>query len=502
MSTPHKTPQRPNIILIMTDQQRTDTIAAWGHEHMVTPNLDRLAREGISFSQAFCPGATCISSRAAMFTGMYAHNTGVYSFDRWADHRNWVQDLAENGYRCVSMGKMHFSPRDVRGGFHERVIVENPTSMTHARGGVDDDWGRYLSLHGVERPLGRNQTDPEWIQKHQGIPWHHEEHLHSDVFIGNSAVSWIESYRGTGPVFLQVGFTGPHEPWDPLPRHLALYAGREMPPRVMREGELADKPPQQTRIRDFHAEATHESQIDLDGADETEIAEMRRHYYAKVTTVDEQIGRVLDALEARGMLENSLVIMCSDHGEMLGDHGMAYKWLMYDPIVNVPLIVWQPGAGNTPRQVNDLVTLMDLGPTILETAGIHVPTYLEGRSLLPYLAGQEVDPHPFVFCEDNYQVMMRSAECKLVYYIGQEAGELYDLREDRHELWNRWDDPAYAGIKGQLLARLLDWLASSTYWNAGYRRARSTDYRMRWPTEANVNLHGRVSVENPFPQEW
>ena len=96
-----------------------------------------------------------------------------------------MQDLADHGYWCVNIGKMHFSPRDVPGGFHERVIVENPTNMTQAMGGADDDWGRYLSFHGQTRPNGRNSTDPEWLSKHQGVPWHLEERFHSDVFIGS-----------------------------------------------------------------------------------------------------------------------------------------------------------------------------------------------------------------------------------------------------------------------------------------------------------------------------
>ena len=103
--------QRPNIILIITDQQRFDTLAAWGYEHMITPHMDRLVQEGVSFRQAYCPGATCIASRAAVFTAMYADNIGVYSFQPWAHQRLWVQDLADSGYHCVNMGKMHLSPR-------------------------------------------------------------------------------------------------------------------------------------------------------------------------------------------------------------------------------------------------------------------------------------------------------------------------------------------------------------------------------------------------------
>ncbi len=481
-------PERPNIILIMTDQQRFDTVGAWGHDHMVTPNIDRLAREGVSFRQAYCPGATCVASRAAIFTGMYPHTTGVYTFQPWANHRNWVQDLAEGGYRCVNIGKMHFTPRDVPGGLHERVIVENPTNKNLASGGVDDDWGRFLSLHGIERPNDRNTTDPDWLSKHQGVPWHHEERFHSDVFIGDSAVAWAENYRGSGPFFLQVGFAGPHEPWDPLARHLDMYADADVPPAVTRPGELEEKPPQHLAHLDMHATTGHESQIDLRGASDADIARMRRHYYANITTVDEKIGEVIDALDARGYLDNSVVIFCSDHGELLGDHGLAYKWLMYDPITHVPLIVWRPGEERSRRDVTDLVSLMDLGPTILEAAGVDIPSYMEGRSLRPYLDGEAIQPREFVFCEDNYQIMMRGTAHKLVYYIGQEEGEFYDLTEDPGELWNRWSDDAYAAVRNELLLRLLDWLATSTYYNSGYKRDRSRTSPMRW--SHNPYLHG------------
>ncbi len=494
---------KPNIILIMTDQQRADTIGAWGMEHMITPSLDRLARSGISFTQTYCPGATCVASRAAMFTGMYPHNTGVYSFDRWGEHRNWVQLLSENGYRCVNIGKMHFTPRDINGGFHERVIVENPTNMAHAKGDVDDDWGKYLHFHGQKRPIQRHLTDTDWDSKFQGVPWHLEERFHSDVFIGNSAVSWIRNYAGDAPVFLQVGFTGPHEPWDPLPRHLERYDGITPPARIFREGELEEKPPQQKAVRNHHATADHESRIRIEDASEDDIDRMRRHYYAKITTVDEQIGRVIDALDEAGFLDDSIVVFCSDHGEMLGDHQLSYKWLMYDQIVRVPLIIWRPSNENQSSDegytIDELVSLMDIGPTILDAAGLIQPTYHEGRSLMPYLEGGSPDEREFVFSEDNYLIMMRSKTHKVVYYIGQEDGELYDLSEDPHELRNLWNDRDYAQTKNQLLNSLLEWLAGSAYWCAGYHRDKSEIYSMRWPEEDSYNLHGRKNAKRPDP---
>lgn len=488
--------EQPHIVLIMTDQQRFDTVGAWGYDHMITPHQDRLVREGVSFRQAYCPGATCVASRAATFTGMYPHTTGVYSFDQWGEHRNWVQDLSDNGYYCVNMGKMHFGPRDISGGFHERVIVENPTNKTHDNGGADDEWGRYLSFHGLKRPNDRQNTDPDWMTKFQGVPWHYEEQYHSDVFIGNSAVSWIDNYRGNKPVFLEVGFTGPHEPWDPLPRHLDMYADKELPPRVLREGELKEKPPQHLAHLEAFANAGGEAKIDLRLASEDDIENMRRHYYAKITTVDEMLGKVLDALENRGWLENSIIIFCSDHGELLGDHGLAYKWLMYDPIVHVPMVVRYPKSVDQPREVTDLVSLMDIGPTILQAAGVDVPTYLEGRSLMPYLNGEDIVPRDYVFCEDNYQIMMRSDTHKMVYYIGQEEGEFYDLEADPHELFNKWDDGNCADVKGKMLQDLLEWLATSNYYNAGYKRNRARQYAMRWPTKDDAKLHGRMTTQN------
>ena len=131
----------------------------------------------------------------------------------------------------------------------------------------------------------------------------------------------------------------------------------------------------------------------------------------------------------------------------------------------------------------------------MQAAGIDTPTYIEGQSLLPYLNDEPIQPREFVFCEDNYQVMMRSQSHKLVYYIGQESGELYDLTADPHELDNLWDRAEAAEMKGHLLGRLLAWLSSSVYYNAGYRQNRARHYSLRWPSEGNAHLHG--SSERP-----
>ena len=483
---------RPHLIFIMTDQQRADTIGALGAAHMITPNLDRLVREGTAFTRAFCPGATCVPSRAATFTGMYPHNIGGQSFFNWGHQRTWVQDLADAGYHCASIGKMHFQPRDVPGGFHDRVVVENPTSVDNWGGNGDDAWGRFLAHHGHARPNHRHRSDPGWRDRFQDVPWHLDERLHSDAFTADAACAWIREHRGAEPVFLQVGFPGPHEPWDAPARIRDLYRDCPLPPVALPEpSELDGKPPQHRAHQRFHAGVDHESRIDLPGATERDIDRMRRAYFAKITFVDEQIGKVLAALEAKGWLDRSLLVFCSDHGEMLGEHGLAYKWLMYDSVVRVPLIVRQPGGQRRVSRVDQLASLMDLGPTLLEAAGAPVPTRLEGRSLRPLLSGGTEPVRARVYCEDNYMTMIRSDAHKLVYYAGQSYGELYDLAADPAERNNRWSDPAFAAVRRQLEGDLLEWLTTSLYFNSGYRCGEAGDYRRRWPDSGDADLHGR-----------
>ncbi len=509
----------------MTDQQRSDTIGAWGNRHMITPNLDKLSSESVNFTKAFACGATCISSRAAMFTGMFPHNTGVYTFNKWAHQRTWVHDLSEAGYYCANIGKMHVSPRDEMLAFNERVIVENPAANFLERGVPDDDWGRYLSLHGKKRPGGRHRSDPEWRKKYQGVPWEEEERFHPDVFIGNSALSWIESFQGKNPVFLQIGFTGPHEPYHPLKRHLDLYKDREVPPAQIKEGELDSKPPQHRAHQDFNNRVDQECQIALPDAAPPDIARMRRHYYANVTTVDEKIGQIMDALEDRGYLENALVIFTSDHGDMLGDHGLPYKWLMYDSAVNVPLMIRDTRV-NRAFHAEDLVSHIDVGPTILRYAGLDVSKYYEGRSLLPFLEGcapgGESDSSDengtavpgtadfeddlsgnirlgeYVFCEDNYLTMVRGRKYKLVYYTGQEEdGELYDLESDPEEFANLFHNPDYRSAKAEMKEVLLRWVLRSTYRTAGYKNTDQKHPRL-WP-QKHPFLHGAAESR---PDSW
>lgn len=470
-----KLSSQPNIVLIMTDQQRFDTINAMGFDHMITPNLDRLVREGKAFTHCFTAGATCVVARAAMFTGMYAHNTGVYGFNQWAHHRSWVNDLQDAGYHTVNIGKMHIMPFFEKQAFSERIVVENPTTNFAATDGPDDAWGQHLTQHSAERPFDRHRTDPAWYRKHQGVAWEMDEHLHPDVFVGDQTLAFIERFDCEKPLFLQIGFTGPHEPYDPLPRHLSLYEGVELPPAVFRDGEFDEKPLQHRLHGEFNAITDHESTIDLSSATPKEIARMRRHYYANVTTIDEKIGQIVAALQSKGLLEDTILIFTSDHGEMLGDHRLPYKWLMYEPIVRVPLIVWGVDAEKLP-ETDDLISQMDIGPTLLELAGCQVADYLEGRVAL----GKDCTDSA-VYAEDNYLTMVRTRTHKYVHYTFDESqGELYDLQADPNELTNLFHDTTYANLLADMRSKLLTWLSRSSYQTSVYHN-RAGPNNPVWP---------------------
>ena len=202
---------RPNIIFIITDQQRFDTIAALGHDHMDTPHMDRLVKEGVSFDNCFITAASCAPARASLFTGYYPHTTGIYkNADSWK--RSWIEKFAESGYRCVNVGKMHSYPYHTPLGFHERYVVENKDRYLEERF-YFDEWDKALKARGLikqQRELYRKRSD--YQEALGAFDWELPEDMHPDVFVGDTATWWLNSYPKTEPLFLQIGFPGPHLP--------------------------------------------------------------------------------------------------------------------------------------------------------------------------------------------------------------------------------------------------------------------------------------------------
>lgn len=457
-----------NVVVIKTDQQRADTIAALGNPWMITPNLDRLVRESVGFSNAFCCGATCVASRGAFYTGQFPHNTGCYAFEPWTHNRTWLHEIKDAGYYTSAIGKVHHIPDTDMMAFDERVYAENFPNMKVSH----DDYANYLKAEGQESPCRLLTQDGKWLDKCTSDVFPLEEKYHVDQYVGRMATRWINDYDRAEPFYLHIGFQGPHDPYDPPKRFLDMYAGRDVPLPHFDEQGLAGRPPHYARFM----EATRNPNkfdiappygvwaSDLSGKSEEDLKRMRRHYYAKVSGIDFQVGMILDALEARGLLENSLVLFTSDHGDNLGDHEMIYKWLMTDQALHVPMLARLPGGERGGTLDDGLFTQMDVGPTILAALGLEVPQRLDGKSNWQRLADGDPSEIPErVYCEDNYLTMVRTKDRKLIYYAGQEHEEYFDLQSDPWEERNLAKNPDYAQEILQLKSQMLDWFSVSRY---------------------------------------
>jgi arylsulfatase A-like enzyme len=472
---------RPNIIFIITDQQRFDTICGHGFNYMDTPNLDRLVASGVSFSQCHVTAASCAPARASLFKGFYPHTTGILkNADRW--RRSWIELLNDVGYHCTNVGKMHTWPFETDLGFDERYVVENKDRYLEGRY-YFDEWDKALRFRGLvkqQRELYRKL--PDYHRRLGAFEWELPEDTHPDNFVGDMATWWIDSFPKTEPLFLEIGFPGPHPPYDPVARYAEPYLKKDLPLLEVTQEELDGQPHPLKALRVHNNEIDHDSVVlDLEPTHEQRHRQ-RAYYLANVTMIDEKVGQILDALERQGYLENAIVIFTSDHGDCLTDHGHSQKWTMYDLITRVPLIVSSPGRFEGGRTIDALCQQMDLGPTILELAGVEAPSELEAITMLPALNGKDWAGRDYVFAEQakdgiltdtEFMTMVRGADWKLVHFLDEPWGQLFDLVGDPDELRSLWDDPESVEKKRELLAVLREWRIRSQYetadWSAEWR---------------------------------
>jgi len=462
---------RPHIFLVMTDQQRFDTIRALGAGHMDTPNLDRLVREGVSFRNCFVNAPSCVPSRASLFSGHSPHTSGVLRNGQvWG--RTWVEQLAKAGYHCVNVGKMHTIPYDAPAGFHERFVVENKDRFYEGRW-FADEWDKSLVHQGAIKPSrALYRALPDYRERLGAFDWPLEPHQHSDVFVAETARWWLQTRPKPEALFMQIGFPGPHPPYDPPASYTQAYLDKpDLPVPVVAASELEELPDMLKAKRHHDVEIDHDAIAwSLDPTPE-QLRRLRAHYDGNVTLIDEQIGNLLSTLQERGYADNCVLIFMSDHGDNLGEHGLSQKWSMYDMVTRVPAIVWAPGRFAGGRQLDGLCQLFDFGPTILELAGLTVPADFEAQSLLPALDGEDWAGRDAVFSEQAGDVamadtklitMVRTERDKAVLFLGSEQGQYFDLVADPREEHNRWNDPAVQPRLAELRRRLLEWRLDSS----------------------------------------
>jgi len=457
------TPTRPNILWICTDQQRYDTITALNNPHIRTPNIDRLVAEGVAFTHTFCQSPICTPSRASFLTGMYPSTVhgSMNGNEHWAEAAPLVTALlADAGYHCGLAGKLHLA------GAHGRVEPRpqhDGYEFFQWSHGVHDFWESGHAYADWLRAQGHDLG--EMLKQPEQIP----PELHQSSWCTDRAIDFIEAQSDSEPWLMSVNIFDPHAPFDPPQSYLDRYAADEMPDPLFRESDLAT----QAALAeiDFQTEGRRPETFNA--------RQIKAAYYAMIELIDDNVGRMLDALERAGQRENTVIIFMSDHGETLGDHGLLLKGCrFYEGLVRVPLIFSWPGHIQRGVVREALVELTDIAPTLLDLAALPIPEKMQGRSLLPHLTQPETPDHhrEFVRCEyyralnpnanarfnGTYGTMLRDHQYKLVVYHGHEIGELYDLAADPDEFENRWDDPAYTEVKLRLMKQSFDALALAT----------------------------------------
>ena len=432
--------KRPNVLLIMTDQHRKDAIGVYGNPIIRTPNLDSLASSGVRFENCYVQHAACMPSRACIFTGRYpmAHRVRTNGVPLPETETTLAHVFARHGYRTGGAGKFHFIP-------HYPYRSPLPMMETHP-----DPYYGFQEFHLGED--GRSGEHWVWIKRnypeHDKTPDHKIPlKLHNSYWSASHTIDFIRKCAGSDrPFFAFCSFVDPHHSYNPPSPYREMYKKQDMPEAIGKQSELDDKPP--------HLKARTKR---LEGAGKN-VAYNRTQYYGEVTFIDDSIGRVLKVLDELRIRDNTLIAFISDHGDMLGDHGLYFKGLAYPQSANVPLILNWPGHLREGKVVNGIVQEIDVFPTIMELVGIDTPPGVQGKSQAKVLATDNNDTgYEYAYIEHaGSDYSLRSLKWRFSYYPGKNYGELYDLEKDPHEFVNLWSHSEFANLKRQLTATLLD----------------------------------------------
>ncbi|MFC7680950.1 sulfatase [Paenibacillus sp. GCM10028914] len=466
--------KQTHVWLITTDQMRADTIG-FENPKVKTPVLDHLASEGTVFTSAYCASPVCTPSRASIFTGRYPHVHGAWNIgvSLNEDEVTLSDHLKESGYRTVGVGKMHFRPqcktdfsteseevsyrdrgREKDGtyyGFDEHHISEDNATGEYL------DWLRAQDSAVADRFI-KNRCRTE---NADGDVWESDmpAELHQTYWTAEKSIEAIQAHDPAQPLFLWTSFVDPHHPFDPPQAYAELYANTEIDlPQEFSADELRSRPEHLLRQGDrgYWPGGGEQHQYSSD-----RLSRVIRNYYAMITFIDEQIGRVLEAWKQKGIEDNLMVVFTSDHGELLGDHGLMYKgpWF-YEGLTRVPMIMRVPGMTKGSRS-EALIEHVDIVPTVLEVIGNECPYGVQGISQLKVLEGSASSLRSSALTTYNahdrgvHAKCLRTNRYKLVIFAGETYGELFDLFNDPGEHLNLFFEPAAKEVKLQLMEQLV-----------------------------------------------
>lgn len=462
-SAPHKgaDAQMPNILWVCTDQQRFDTIQGLSNSVIKTPNLQRFMAESVTFTNTFAQTPICSPSRGSFLTGRYPHSTGLRANGEYIRSSELLvpRILAENSYSCGLSGKLHLAPC-----FGGRLETDER---------IDDGYKLFEWSHDISNSWPGHNAWRNWLdRKGVKLPPFPKEHVwgmpiqpkySQTAWCGEVASQFMRDQKGKGPWMMSVNIFQPHHPFFPTEEYLDRVDPSKVPDPAYREGELDNKTPFQQLD---HQGAYGGKGLSFVKTSPEEHRKITAAYYAMIEQVDTEMGNMLKVLDETGQADNTIVIFMSDHGEMLGDHGIYLKGpYFYDCLTRVPLMIRWPKHFRAGLKVDALVELVDLAPTLVEAVGIPTPAGMQGKSLIPLLTGRTQSHRDSVYMEFynanfNYPTppmltSVRTDRWKLNYCDNAKYGELYDLSADPSEFNNLWNDPHQKDTREMMMQLLM-----------------------------------------------
>ncbi len=464
---------QPNILFIMADQFRADALGCAGG-WTKTPALDRIAAGGVRFATCVTNSPICVPARVSLASGLYPHNTGLWTNKGYTmpEHwRTWMAAIRDVGYRTSLFGKTHLhrhgGDQDLRDcapllnayGLDDVDETTGPHAAASTRCRMTDLWQK----HGLYQAF---KDDIKYRQWGRGLSTHPSplgKDFHYDAYVGQAAAAYLQAYDRDQPWFCWTSFGGPHEPWDAPEPYDTMFDPATMPAPLPRIQGRAGGPAGglDTHFEKYDTNLRNVSKIPLN---EETARKLRANYAGKVALIDEQIGNLLRVVEARGELDNTIIVFTSDHGEMNGDHGLVYKSCVLDGASRIPLLVSTPemrraGAGG--RVCAAPAELIDVGPTLAELAGAELDYEQFGVSLTPALADPDAAPRADALCEFEGEVMLLTERWKAAITTAGRIYLLVDRANDPGEQRNLAGDPQFKAVEEALRLRMLERLASS-----------------------------------------
>ncbi len=457
---------RKNVLLIMSDQHKRDCLGVAGNPVARTPNLDALARSSVRFTRAYCSNPVCTPSRASLLTGLYTHNHGAWNNTTpWPpSHKTIAHYFSAAGYMTGLVGKMHFVDAQTHGfdyhlDFNDWYQFLGPKTklyadeLSRANSGsgmpqIDDLWRDFGDPWKGDRELDDRQG-PVAVGGVSKIP----EQDHFESFVARESVRFLKNFGRGRPFLLITSFLKPHDPFMPAARFAKMFRAEDM--RLPASWGKVDLKTVPKEVRDSIEHNAPTPELSDPDAAQRRIA----YYYASLAQMDDCAGTVLRALKDLGLEDDTIVLYTSDHGEMLGEHGMWQKFEFYEGSCGVPLMIREPGA--MAGVCNAPVSLVSVLPTLAEMAGVPVSGRMDETSLVPQIRDPRAPRDRPVFAEYNLRnprakYMIRDGRYKYSYWT-HDIAELYDLQTDPEELRNLALDGSYGALVNGLKQKLFNW---------------------------------------------